>query len=159
MKRRRSLRENGNSPQPRRRYEPRQVFGEGFGDWWRGLRWWTKAAIVIIGIIVVGVVVNDVRRPSSNHESVPDAPVTASEYLTTEMMSTPEFRAGWDEVFRLHWNDQASEACNVVKQAIANQGGVYATWKALHRQVGDDSQTTYEYFAGAVMACHSIFEQ
>ena len=159
MRRRRSLREDRDSPQPRRRYAPRQIFGEGFGDWWRGLRWWTKAAIVITGIIVLGVVFNQARSPGSNYEPVPAESTAVDQHLTAEMMSNPEFRAGWDELFRLHWNNQASEACNVVKQAIVNQGGVHAAWEALHRQAGDDPQITYEYFAGMVMACYSIFEQ
>ena len=87
------------------------------------------------------------------------SPAAANQHLTTEMMSTPEFRDGWDEVYRLHWSGQAIEPCGVLQQAVVNQGGVYATWEALHRQTGGDPRTVYEFFAGMVMACHSIFEQ
>jgi len=78
------------------------------------------------------------------------------------MMSTPEYKAGWDSIYRLHWDAQAAdEVCNVLMQAIANQGGVYETWQALDHQAKDDNPltSTFEYFAGGVMACHSIFEQ
>ena len=145
--------------------QPPPTFGEKFSVWWSRRRTRTKAALIVGGLFVIFLIVASLSGRgeylnSSVAEPLSDpSPAIASQHLTTEMMSTPEFRAGWDEVFRLHWNDQASEPCNVVKQAIANQGGVYAAWEALHRQAGDDPQTAYEYFAGVVMACHSIFEQ
>ena len=145
--------------------QPPPTFGEKFSVWWSRRRPRTKAALIVGGLFVIFLIVVSLSGRgeylnSSVAEPLSDpSPAIASQHLTTEMMSTPEFRAGWDEVFRLHWNDQASEPCNVVKQAIANQGGVYAAWEALHRQAGDDPQTAYEYFAGVVMACHSIFGQ
>ena len=136
--------------------QPPRMFGESLTNWWGGLRKRTKVAVIIFGIVILLVAVN--QTLSSGQGSTADPRQNYSE-VTPDGSGAPEFQAGWDEVMRLNRAGQAYSSCNVVLQAVRNQGGVSNTWSALGHQTGGDVRTTYAFFAGTVGACEYIADQ